>query len=103
MMKRVTGPWHPPGTTPLEELTLVKQALDRGRPSVPAEAVIAGAVLIVLCIRDIVREHSTFSFAANGSLILGSVALAGWLVRRYRQSRLEWLRAVEAWNRYKQR
>jgi|GEM_PF-2098812 len=35
--------------------------------------------------------------------ILVSVMASAWFVRRYRRSRLEWLQAVEAWNRYKSR
>ena len=100
MTKRVKGPWHPPGTTPLEELTLVKQQLEQGRLPFPGEALVSYALLIVVCLVDVVRGQSLL---INGVLILVSVMASAWFVRRYRRSRLEWLQAVEAWNRYKSR
>jgi len=99
--KRVTGPWHPPRTTPLEELTLVKQQLERGRLPFPGEALVSFALLVVVCLVDIARGRQ--SLLVNGSLILVSVGASAWLVWWYHHSRLEWLQAVEAWNRYKSR
>jgi hypothetical protein len=101
---RVTGPWHPPGTTPLEELTLVKRQLEKGRPSLPTEAIVSCVLLIVLCVWDVVRGSGPISsLAGNGALILGTCAISWWLVRRYRRLQFEWLQGVEAFNRFKKR
>lgn len=99
--KRVTGPWHPPGTTPLEELTLVKRQLDRGRLPFTGEAIVCFALLVVECLADIARGRQPLLL--NVALILASFVASTWLVCRYRRSRLEWLQAIEAWNRYKNR
>ena len=99
-VRRVKGPWHPAGTTPLEELTLVKNQLERGVLPFPGEALVSCALLVTLCVADAVKGQS---LAFNGSLVLAAAALSGWLVRRYRRSRLEWLRAKEALNHYEAR
>lgn len=98
--RRVTGPWHPPGTTPVEELTMVKRQLERGRLSFPVEALILLGLLIALCLADMMKGQSV---VVNGTLVLAAVTASWWLVRRYRRSRFEWLQAVEALNHYEAR
>jgi hypothetical protein len=86
--------------TPLEELTLVKRQLEKGRLPFPTEAVLCSGLLILMCVKDVVVGESLL---VNGSLILVVLVFSSWLIRRYLRSRSEWLQAVEAFNHYKMR
>ena len=98
--RRVDGPWHPPGTTPLDKLALAKELLEEGVLAFPSEALTTSALVVVLEARALVRAEAGLGAVAIIAVALGTSV---GLVLRWRRSRRRALEAVEAWNHYAKR